>query len=80
MHPLDEAFGFQIAQMLMYCGEGRKAEELADLGQRRRVAMLPDIMFEVINHLLLSFGQSRHDAPPQPPTEIIMAKIRRSGK
>src|ERR1700730_6901993 len=88
--PLDVALFLEVVQMLMHSGQRGEAEVLADFAQRRRVAVLGDIVLKEIDELLLPFGERGHhlnlyrnpysSSETSSPTTVMMAKIRRIGK
>src|SRR5216684_4301995 len=78
VHPADETLRFEVEQMFMHGGQGRETKVLADFCEGRCIAVLFDIMLEVVHHLLLPLGKRRHMRLFSP-IEIgsILAKVER---
>src|SRR5262249_50622357 len=60
----DQALTFEVAEMLMHGGKGRKTEVRADLFQGRCIAVSSNIVFEVVPHLFLSAGKNHNGLLP----------------
>src|SRR5439155_10659917 len=62
--PLDQALALQVPEVLVHRGQGGEPEVTADLLERRRIAVLVDVLAQVVEHLLLPLGHHR-PAPPK---------------